>query len=308
VRLSGKISNAPAVGALTVAVAGRTANVGPQGAYSVEIQTPGTYDVFVLHGLASVVNPGGLGDVTIDQVLAQRGVAITADTTQPLDFAGAAAVQSFGVTMGATSANAKLTNDTTLTAGGTTLTLEDQTAPPFATESLATTQMVSTDVYVQELAVSQAGSTLVVQGATATPAAEVFVPPAALGGALASVAAATPYPQIKTTWSTYTNAVGYTWALAQAQTAAQCTGSAACTVTWVADVSAAYAGAATSYQMPDLSALAGWSAELQLVAGTQVTGTVEAETSSAGATDFPALPPAAGTLRTFARAVWTATP
>ncbi len=307
VKLSGAIANPPNSGTLTVAVGNRTATADNAGTYALEVP-PGTYDVFVLHSAAA--QAAGSTDLTVDKVLVHRGLAITAAMTQGFDFANAVAVQSFPVTTGTATPGAKTTVDTTIVAGGTTTALVTQTKAPFTTESLALSQIAATDVYIQQIAVATAGSTLRVQDATATPALLTYTAPATLGGALAAVPTATPYPEVKTTWTAYTDAVGYTWGQAQAQTAAQCatTGNAGCTVTWVADISAAYAGTATSFQMPDLSMLAGWSASFQLLAGTQVLGTIEAETSSAGPSDFPTDTPPVGTQRTFARAAWTVTP
>jgi hypothetical protein len=60
--------------------------------------------------------------------------------------------------------------------------------------------------------------------------------------------------------------------------------------------------------MPELAAVAGWTPAFELVTGSQVFGSVTAQTSSAGAGDFPPGTPAAGTQRTFVRADFTVTP
>ena len=68
-------------------------------------------------------------------------------------------------------------------------------------------------------------------------------------------------------------------------------------------------GMMPTYTMPDLSALTGWNAALQLVPGVLAGGSVSAQTSSAGAADFPPpAPPADGTLRVFVRSDYTVTP
>jgi hypothetical protein len=113
---------------------------------------------------------------------------------------------------------------------------------------------------------------------------------------------------VMTSWAAYAGAVGYGWGVNQTPTLQQC-GTTPCTVTWTAALSPGVLGSMPTYTMPDLSALAGWSAGLQLQPGIPVGGAVQAMTSSVGPSDFPQVtPPAAGTQRVFARADYTLTP
>jgi len=105
------------------------------------------------------------------------------------------------------------------------------------------------------------------------------------------------------TWSAYTNAIGYVWNATQ-----DCGSNTPCTLTWTAVLSPGVTGNMPGYQMPDLSALAGWKPDLELAPGTGVVGAVTALTSSAGAEDFPPGIPANGTDRTFVRADYAVTP
>jgi hypothetical protein len=141
------------------------------------------------------------------------------------------------------------------------------------------------------------------------PSAQTYPSPPALGGAIATVPVTTPYPEVKTVWTAYANAVGYTWSASQPLTAAQCGSANPCTVSWSTAISAGYAGSQPSFQMPNLSQLAGWSASFQFVPGTTVSGEVFAQTSSAGESDFPpALPALGGTNRRFASSSYSVTP
>ncbi len=309
VTITGTISNRPAAGGrLSVALgSGRPAFVSATtGTYSIDV-APGTYDLIVTHSPATGGGgPGGGGDVVVDQAFVQRGLAVTAAATQDVDFSKASATQTFPVTV---TGNGTASTSTTLYAGGTVATLVRDATTPFETNALATADGKSTDVYLQSITVAGAGQSATTESATATPAAETYAAPAALGGAIATVGAATPYPQIKTTWTAYANAIGYNWAVTQALTGTACgTGTAACAVDWTATISNGWLGTAGSYQMPDLSAVTGWNAIFQPATGTMITGAVEAETSSAGASDFPFGAPAAGTTRTRASSDFTVTP
>jgi hypothetical protein len=305
VGVSGTVSNrGNGGGAFQVAFGDKTANVNANtGAFAFETP-PGTHDLLVLH-----VAPGGGigGDVIVDRVAVQRGLGVTAATTANVDFSTSQATQSFTDTI-TVPGLARVSDDTVLySAGDTNPSLVSDGTSPFTSGSLAAVQMTSGDLYDQQITVSGNGQTAITTIASATPAAQTYVAPAPLGGAIATVAAATPYPQVATMWSSYTNAIGYGWAATQQLAAAQCNNNL-CTTTWTAAISPGVAGASPKFQMPDLSALAGWSANLQFATGTMVTGTVQAMTSSAGAGDFPAGKPTAGTTRTFVRSGWTVTP
>jgi hypothetical protein len=307
VTLSGTVSNLGATGGrYTVRIGARTAIVtAGTGAYTIDVP-PGTYDLVLTHAPAATI--GGGADSVAEKALVQRAVDLSATKTMNLDFSKAVATQSFAVTIATTGGARGSTSTTLYTANATAAVLARDTTAPYASIALAAAQGVGTDVYDQSITVAGTGQSATTTDATATPGALTWSAPTPLGGALATVAATAPYPQIKATWSAYANAIGYQWAATQAQTGAACGGAPACATTWIADVSSAWLGSAASYQMPDLSKLAGWNAEFQYVTGAQVTGTVQAMTSSDGATDFPAGTPKAGTTRAFVSSDWTVTP
>jgi hypothetical protein len=302
VALTGTVSNRGGGGLYLVAFGGGITFVNPQnGTYTLRIP-PSTHDLFLLHAVGN-----GFGNFAIDRATVQRGVAANAATTRNLDASTLLATRKFTVTIVAPGA-ARTTAATTLyTANGSSARLVQQGAMPFESDALASTLTAAGDVYDQSITVSGQGQTAIVTNATAAPAAQTYVAPTPLGGATSTVPSTTPYPQLATTWAAYSNAVGYTWAATQQPTRAQC-GGAPCSVTWTTLLSPGVAGTAPSFQMGDLSALAGWSASLQFLAGTMVAGTVEAMTSTAGDADFPAGTPAAGTQRVFVRSGFTVTP
>ncbi len=271
------------------------------------IETPaGTHDLVVLHAANQA---SANTDLVADATLVQRDVAVTAATVANANFiTDSAAVQSFPVTI--TTTGAANASTTLYSANGTIAPLvDDSTGPAYETVSLAAGQMAAGDVYDQQVTVRAAGSTSITENVTATPAAYTWTAPASLGGAIASVMAAPPYPRVTTTWPAYSSAVGYGWAATQTLTGQQCGSPTACSITWTAVLSPGVIGMSPSYTMPDLSMLAGWPAGLAFVSGTMVTGTVGATTSTAGATDFPQiLPPAAGTQRVTVRSDFTVTP
>ncbi|MFI5043113.1 MAG: hypothetical protein ACHQNA_14915, partial [Acidimicrobiales bacterium] len=269
--------------------------------YSLAIP-PGTHDLFALHW-------GGGGDLVVDQVAVMRNVAVTATTQQDISAAGAALVQSFPVSI-PTSGTQKGAAVTTLySAGGTIVPLVKDASAPRETNALFPGQMAPGDIYEQVMTVTSTGQLIGTSSATGAPAAQTFAPPAPLAGVATTVATSTPYPELKTTWSAYPNAVGYAWTADQILTGLQCGGSTACRVEWTALISAGVAGAAPVAQMPDLSAISGWSPKLKFLAGTMISGSVEAVTSTAGASDFPATsPPAIGTQHVLVRSDYTVTP
>lgn len=299
--VSGTVT-AAAIGSFSE-ILNRQVLVGNNGAYSVET-SPGTRDLLVGHPVVG----GGAADSHLDTVFIQRGIDVTAATTQNVNYANAAATQTFAVTV--TGANPRTVVQTDLfTANRTTTMLTRTGTAPYETRSLAAAQMVGTDVYAISVTFPGTGAGQTITQATATPAAITLSAPAALGGSLVSIGAATPYPQVKSTWTAYPNAIGYTWTGTQGGLpAGSCGGTAGCSITWAAQVSSGAIGASSSYQMPDLSAISGFGAMFQPVTGTVLTGSVEAMTSSAGAMDFPAGIPTAGTTRMLARDDYTIMP
>jgi hypothetical protein len=304
VGLTGTVSNRSGGGAYLVSYGGRTVIANPAtGAFALETP-PGTRDLFLLHA-----TPGGAtGDYVVDKVVVARGVTVSAATVHNLDASTAVNAQQFTVTVAAPMA-AQVSVSTTLdTASGTAPVLVQETTGTFASVALAASQATSGDVYDQTIQVTGAGQRSIVENVTATPGDQTYVAPTPLGGATSTVAATTPYPMISTSWAHYTDAVGYVWNATQRPPVAQCGGPTACAIVWAAALSPGVTGASPAYQMPDLSSLAGWNASLQLVTGTLVDGGAEAMTSTAGAMDFPAGTPAAGTQRTFVRSAYTVTP
>lgn len=277
------------------------------GAYRI-LTAPGTHDLFALHGAGA---GNGTGSIAADLIAVDRGVAVAGATTHDLDFTTAKPPQTYPVTV-TSAGTSKVTASTVLySAGATSVGLVTSTNPPYTSSALAASQMTSGDLYAQIVTITGSGQTAVLTNVTATPAAESVTEPAALGGATASVPTTMPYPEIKTTWNGYANAVGYAWQASQQLPVAQCGAGAQgpCQVRWTALLSPGVLGASPQYQMPDLSQLPGWTTKLQLVSGVNATGAVEAETSSAGAGDFPpASPAAAGTQRVQVAAAYTATP
>lgn len=303
VALTGNITGTN--GGFYLVTAGDRTVFAANGAYSMELP-PGTYDVFAVRA-----GPGsGAGDLVADEAAVVRGVSVTAATAQDIDFTTAQATQSFPVTV-ENAATARVTTTTTLyTANGSSPTLVTDSTSPWETEALAAAQGASGDVYLQAVQVGDGGgATETVESWTGAPAAQDVTPPAAQGGATSTVPTSTPYPEIMTTWAAYTGATGYAWIASQPLGPQQCGGQNACAVVWSALLSPGVTGASPAFQMPDLSGLSGWSSELQIVPGSAVNGRLDAFTSSAGASDFPPVNPAAsGTQRTIAEGRWTVTP
>ncbi len=268
---------------------------------------PGTYDVFVIHKAAAIGGNGSSADFAADKILVKRGVDLTSAATVDFDFANAVDASSVDDTIAGVGSD-KVLELTDSFAGGTDAELAHRTAAPFTSPGLGSGGL-ATDVYAQSIAVTDNAVLGVMTSFVAKPAAMTYAAPAALGALTASVGSAAPYPQVDVTWPSYASAIGYEWKSVQAQTGAQCGSATACAVEWTAAISADAAASAPSFQVPDLSGLAGWSAKLQFVTGTEIDGTVTAETSSGGGSDFvrEAVPPA-GTMRTSSTRAWTVTP
>jgi hypothetical protein len=311
VALDGSISNPPVGGSLPIGWAGVTSDattgIGST-TYALDV-VPATHDLVVGHAGASVG-----GAVVIDTAAIERAVAASgATTTSNVDWSTAQTTQSATVSVTATAGDTVATSTTLYTSGGTVYTMTSQTGTTnLSSTGLAGSMSNANDVYAQQIEVTSntSGAVAIAQDWVAAVANQSYSAPAALAGAASTVPATLPYPRVKTGWTAYTHAIGYDWTASQALTGTACgTGGGDCTVAWSAAVSPAYVAGSPMLEMPDLSALSGWDAQLQLHTGTEVTGTVRAMTSSAGSGDFPAVSPAAsGTQRTFAQASWTVTP
>jgi hypothetical protein len=304
VTLSGTISNAPLGGKIDVFVGSHTGSPGAATAkYSLVIE-PGMYDLVAVH------TPGTLGSAAPapDKILVQRGITVGAtDTTVNLDFANAKAPQEFTATItGAGSADVAVASTLDANNTGARLFAQGQVGGgAFSTYMLNAADALGTDLY--QLGVLVAGTGVgarSIVGFATTLTATTLQTPAPLGGVLSSVPTSTPYPEVALQWIAYANAIGYVASAHQGP----CDGTGIC-VTWSAALSTTVAGASPKFQMPDLTGLTGWDTRLQFVTGTQVSGAVTGETSTAGTSDFyaPGLP-ASGTTRTTASAGYTTIP
>jgi len=291
VGVSGTVSNLTNGGTgFNASYATRTNRVtGSTGAFALE-GPPGAHDLFVTH--AAITGTSG----AVDNVV--RGTATGPQTGVAVDWSTAVAATTVNATLpqGATPTSTLYSaggTQVTLSLGGTTLV------------GLDSTQAMTGDVYDFTSTTRAQGSSETSEIWTSTVADQTFTAPAPLGGATSSVPATTPYPIIMTTWNGYTNANGYVWDARQGIAG----GTGGSPMQWTAIIGPGYVGSMPRFQMPDLSMVSGWSAMLQLQTGQPVNGTVVAETSSAGATDFPNVNPAAnGTTRTIVSSGWTVTP
>jgi len=303
VTLSGTIANRPS-GLLVVQYGDRQAYVGGQsGTFSLQTP-PGTRDLIVSHAVLE-----GNGEFYIDEALVIRDLAVTGPTKRTIDFAGAQNTINHDVTITVPGSNVRAVATTTLyTANGTTAGLVRE-ASGWDSASLALPQRRTTDVYEQAITLSAYGRAATITHATATPGDQTFVPPAPLGAVSSQVVTKQPYPIVLSTWPAYASGVGYTWSAAQQLGPQGCATNMPCTIAWTAYVSPGVSGAMPGYQMPDLAAVPGWRSAFALVAGVQTYGSVTAQTSSAGAGDFPpATPGAAGTKRVYVRSDYAVTP
>jgi hypothetical protein len=301
VTLSGTVTNRPTYGFTFVQFGTRTAYVGSQSGNFTLQTPPGTRDMIVAHAV-----PEGNGDYHVDDAVVVRDVAVTGPTTHTIDFSDAAPLQYFPVTVNVP--NARVVASTTLyTANGTAVGLVRESTG-WESDALAESQMRATDVYDQAISVTLQGRSATVTNATSTPGEQTFVAPPPLGLPSSAVVTDMPYPVVQTTWPAYAATVGYTWNATQQPGAQRCGANTACTIAWTAYVSPGVVGAMPGFRMPDLAAVPGWKTAFELVPGAQVFGSVTAQTSSAGAGDFPPGTPAAGTSRTFVRADFSVTP
>lgn len=299
VALSGTVANRP-VGAVAAAFGRFSGDVQDNGTYTI-MTTPGTHDLVVGHLVIAS------GNAVADTAGVSRNVAVNGAATANFDYANAMATQTAAVTV--TSPGSVQVRTTLYTAGGTRFRMSDMTSGGFVAVGLATALAQSGDVYNTQIRTIQSGSTLLTQDWKSTVSATTFTAPAALGTVMTTVAASTPYPRLKWTWSPYATTVGYQVAATQSQTPQQCGSGPACTVTWNASVSPGAAGTMPQFEMPDFSTLPGWIVGLELKAGTPVTGFVSASTSSVGPSDFPLTATApAGARRTLAATDFSITP
>lgn len=304
VAITGVVANRPAAGRL-VAQFGTATSPVEAGSGAFKIDTiPGTADLIISH---TPVAAAGSTDSIVDQVAISRGLVANAAVTKPVDFATAAAVQSFAATIAATAMQRAIATTTLFASGGTSVGLVRDGTAPLEVEALAAAQVGTSDIYETTLTLASQGQAATTTLVTNLPGAETFSAPAGLGGAITTAASG----RITTTWAAYPSATGYRWIATQPLTIAQCgTGAAAaCTVNWNAQLSAGYVGTTTMFAMPDLSMLAGFTSDFAFVTGTAVTGDAQAVVTSGGIGDFPVQTPApVGTTRTSVRSDWSVTP
>jgi len=256
----------------------------------------GTHDLIITH-----VVPEGNGEFYTDETLAIRDVMVTGPTARTIDFSDADQAQYFQVTAGVPDLQARVLATTTLYTGNGTTAGFTRESTNLESNALAVGQMRTTDVYDQSIQVTRPGSSLTVTNATNMPDDQTYVAPAPLGMLNASVATKQPYITLQATWPAYASSIGYVWNANQQLSAQQCGSNSTCTTVWASFVSPGVVGTMPGFVMPDLSTIPGWKAAFELVNGTQVVGGVTAQTSSAGAGDFPPPTPASGTKRTFVR-------
>lgn len=310
VELSGNISGRQTTGTYRVGYSGTAVFIDRANGNYDMLVAPGTHDLLVLHG-----SDGGTpGDFLIDQAVVMRGFAVNAMTTKDVPMNNASGTKGLTITVNVPNKTLISAETTTnlFTASGTAVAMAHVTNKgQLRSTALQGGQVAATDVYDQRVTVEfVAGQAVTTTTATATATnMSITTAPTPLGAATVTSAAVTPYPIYKSTWPSYTGAIGYTWTLAQTIPATGCTAGTSCTTTtWTAWLSPGAAGAMPSYTMPDLSHLQGWSTDLPFAPNAKVTGQVSAMTSTAGAQDFPPRPPVAGTKRVFAHSEITFTP
>ena len=284
VALSGAISNPPA-GTIAVAWGDRSVDA-VASSYTFDPGVdPGTHDLVGVHRAVSG------SSYVVDSAVVQRGLAVTAATTQAIDFAGAPATQTAQIS--GVPSNALMFSGV-LMAGGTYQELSFFTSPPasggYVAVGLNASQAAAGDVYAVLVDEPVSGGSVSIEAFTSAPRAFTFVAPSPLSGLSSTVAATAPYPQIKTTWTKYANATGYTW-------------SAAAGAQWDAFIGPGAAGNSPAFQMPDLSTLTGWDPRLALQTGMMAPVLVGAQKSTGDGDDFPPVAaPTAGTARAHAHA------
>jgi hypothetical protein len=303
VTLAGNVTNRPFGGFLTVTWGNRSATVGSQtGGFQLQAQA-GTHDLVVAHSV-----PVGNGNFYVDRAWVARDVALTTSTMRQINFSEADDTQQFAVDTSNINQNARVTASTTLYTANATQGLLVRESDNPESIAFAENQQRTSDVYDQSIAVSTLGRGATITHATNAPDEQTWQAPMPVGAPQTTVSTAMPYAMLQTTWPAYSGAMGYVWSATQQLSPQQCGANSACAVVWSAILSPGVTGNMPGYQMPDLSALTGWKPAWQLVAGTQIVGSVTAFTSSAGASDFPPGIPASGTDRVFVRADYAVTP
>ena len=292
VTLKGTITNTSMLTNYSVRFGDRSATVN-DGQFMMQTP-PGTHDLVVLSAGSIAVG----GDAVASGAIVQRNLVVNAATSVTLDGNDDEDTQSFSVDNLPGGFAVKDSATTLLYANGTVAPISTDSSSAYETESLADDQMVATDVYDQQMSVTSGTTVTTASVATAHPGDIAWADVPAIG-TVTGVVLTTPYPRITTTWTTYPNALGYTFGATQTSTAG--------TVVWTAQFSSTI-GDAGMYTMQDLTQLAGWNPALQMVAGAKISGRVQAMTST-GTGDFPALvPPVVGTHRTFATGQFAVTP
>ena len=208
VQLRGTISNSGPVTTYTVKFGDRTATANQQNQFTILTQ-PGTHDLVVLS--AGSINIGT--DTVVSNAYVQRNLTVAGTTTVMIDAVNLEPAQSFDVNL--LTGGVRDSTATILYANGTTAQLVADATPFYETESLADDQMIASDVYDQQMTVASLGSSVSTSLATATPDVLEWTAPPDLGPVTAT-AATTPYPRVTSTWTSYADAIGYTWLGAQA--------------------------------------------------------------------------------------------
>ena len=259
------------------------------------VETPAaTHDLFITH------QGGAAGTGPVDATTRQSATAPM--TGVAVDWNNSAATVQTPVTV-----TGAAVSTTLFTANGTSLNLGTSGGGTgggtVVVTGLDASQQMTGDLYAMAATFRASGSTETVEIWADSAGAQTFTDPPSLGGASSSVPTTTPYPEILTTWNAYGNAVGYLW------DAHQGGASIIPTLEWTAIAGPGYVGSSPRLQMPDLSMLTGWSTSFQMQTGMQVTGSASALTSTAGASDFPTVnPAAASTQRVLVASGWTVTP
>ena len=303
VTLSGTVTNRPGAGVVIVQFGSRSTVAGTTSGSFTLSTPPGTHDLIVTHAV-----PEGNGEFYVDEALAIRDVAVMGPTSRTIDFTAAEPTLYYPVTASSPDLQARFLATTTLYTGNETTAGLVRESVNMETQSLATAQMRTSDVYDQLISVTRPGSGAAITNATNAPGPQTFVAPAPLGVVSCAVTSKTPYAILGTTWPAYGSSIGYIWNATQQLGAQQCGGNVACTIVWSAYVSPGVTGAMPAFAMPDLAAVMGWKTAYELVGGAPIVGGVTAQTSSAGAGDFPPGTPANGTKRAFVRSDYSVTP
>jgi len=308
VGLTGTITSPPSA-ALAVAFGARStfATRSTNGNDAFALETPkSTHDLIV----AEVFGTGTPGDFVVDSAVVQRDLAVTGPTATIVDWNASQTLATGTVTVLTPFGSARVDVSTSLLSAGKTLgEFVHETSAPFTTAGFDVGQAAPGDVYDQQIAVSEGAGFVVEQSFVDTIADQTFVAATPLGTVMPSVASHAPYAMIAAAWPAYTGAIGYAWQASQIQNGGTCAMPGGCLVAWAIDVSPGYVGGAPQIAMPDLSGLTGWDPRLQMVNATAVNGSVTADTSTAGAADFPEPTFASvGTQRTNVGTVFTITP